>query len=308
MQGLRKEDIPALNLWDTIIDLLRPQPGGDFKPVHQSHFLKHHEPFEDIEQCTAKRAIFSKRTSLHIFGDHETAIKQIQKGRSPTTRHVSRADRVDLGRLYDRINLGPMVQIKYVNSTQQLADILTKASFTGDRWTQLTLLANVMTHTTFILCNLSVSSAVVNPLLSGMRKLTTESFTVRQAWNKKPVHCAAMIARRINDKIADMDYHAVPPPDHRAGWARRLWSARSSNQTFTRTATGGSSSSGRPDQWDPWITGERKVHLQANSDGENCIRKVTRAPSCRSGGQENAEIFWWFDNSRPQGPWCRARI
>ena len=62
-------------------------------------------------------------------------------------RHVSRTHRVDLDRLYDRMNLDPMTQIKYVNTTQQLADILTKGSRTRDRWTQLTLLVNIMTHT-----------------------------------------------------------------------------------------------------------------------------------------------------------------
>ena len=41
-------------------------------------------------------------------------------------RHVTRAHRVDLYRLYDRIKLDPMIQIKCVNTTQQVADMLTK--------------------------------------------------------------------------------------------------------------------------------------------------------------------------------------
>ena len=46
---------------------------------------------------------------------------------------------------------------------QQLADFLTKkGSFTGDRSKQLTLLVNIMTHTTFTQSKLSVSSEVVN--------------------------------------------------------------------------------------------------------------------------------------------------
>ena len=82
-------------------------------------------------------------------------------------RHVSRTHRVDLDGLHDRVtNLDPKTQTKHVNITQQLADILTKGSFTGDRWTQLTLQVNIMTHTTFTQINLSVSSAVVNPFIS----------------------------------------------------------------------------------------------------------------------------------------------
>ena len=77
-------------------------------------------------------------------------------------RNVSRTHRVDLDWLCDRIDLDPMMQVKCVNTTQQLADILAEGCFTGVRWTQLTLLANIMTHTTFTQSNFSVSSAVVN--------------------------------------------------------------------------------------------------------------------------------------------------
>ena len=41
-------------------------------------------------------------------------------------RHVSRAHRVALGRLFDGINLDRKIQIKYVDTKNQLADILTK--------------------------------------------------------------------------------------------------------------------------------------------------------------------------------------
>ena len=50
----------------------------------------------------------------------------IMKGRSPTMRHVSRTHRVAKGWLFDTINLDPKIQVKYVDTTIQLADILTK--------------------------------------------------------------------------------------------------------------------------------------------------------------------------------------
>ena len=40
-------------------------------------------------------------------------------------RHVSRTHRVALDWFFDRIKLDPQVQIKYVESKNQLADILT---------------------------------------------------------------------------------------------------------------------------------------------------------------------------------------
>ena len=66
----------------------------------------------------------------------------IIKGRSPTMRHVSRTLRVALDWLFDRINQGPKIQIKYVDSKHQLADILTNGNFTRDEWNNLLHLFN----------------------------------------------------------------------------------------------------------------------------------------------------------------------
>ena len=69
---------------------------------------------------------------LYIFEDNEAVIKMIIKGRSPTMRHVSRTHRVALDWLFDRVNLDPKIQIKYVDTKNQLGDILTKGYFTRD--------------------------------------------------------------------------------------------------------------------------------------------------------------------------------
>ena len=61
---------------------------------------------------------------LYVFEDNEVVIKMIIKGRSPTMRHVSRTHRVALGWLFDRYNLDPEIQIKYIDTKNQLADIL----------------------------------------------------------------------------------------------------------------------------------------------------------------------------------------
>ena len=62
---------------------------------------------------------------LYIFADNEAVIKMIIKGRSPTLRHVSRTHRVALVGLLDRINLDSQFQNKYIDTKNQLADILT---------------------------------------------------------------------------------------------------------------------------------------------------------------------------------------
>ena len=84
-----------------------------------------------------------------IFEDNEAVIKMIIKGRSPTMRHVSRTHRVALDRLFDRINLEPKIQIKYVDTKNQLADILTKGSFSRDEWNHLLCLFNIMCFSTY---------------------------------------------------------------------------------------------------------------------------------------------------------------
>ena len=84
-----------------------------------------------------------KRTMLYIFEDSEALIKTIMKGRRPTLRHVSRTHGVALDWLFDTINMDPKIQIRYVESKNQLADILTEGNFTCDEWNHLLCLVNI---------------------------------------------------------------------------------------------------------------------------------------------------------------------
>ena len=60
---------------------------------------------------------------LFVFDDNEVVIKMIRKGRSPTMRHVHR---VALDWLFDTVHLGHKIQIEYVDTKNQLADMSTK--------------------------------------------------------------------------------------------------------------------------------------------------------------------------------------
>ena len=84
-----------------------------------------------------------KKLLLYVFEDNEAVIKMIIKGRSPTMRHVSRTHRVALDWLFDRINLDSKIQIKYIDTKNQLADILTKGNFTRDESNHLLSLFNI---------------------------------------------------------------------------------------------------------------------------------------------------------------------
>ena len=98
---------------------------------------------QDIDSVPSNVQSASQEALLYVFDHNEAVIKIFMKGRSPTMRHVSRTHRVALDWLFDRINLDPKIQIKYINTKNQLADILTKGNFTRDEWNHLLCLFNI---------------------------------------------------------------------------------------------------------------------------------------------------------------------
>ena len=93
---------------------------------------------QDIDSVPSNIQSARQEALLYVFEDNEAVIKMIIKGRSPTMRHVSRrTHRVALDWLFDRIFLDPKIQIRYIDSKHQLADILTKGNFTCDEWNNL---------------------------------------------------------------------------------------------------------------------------------------------------------------------------
>ena len=110
-----------------------------------------------------------------MFEDNEAVIKMILGERSPTMRHVSRTYRVALDSLFDRINLDPKIQIKYIDTKNQLADILTKGNFTCDEWNHL-------------LCSFHISHFSSINSLEAMSKRTQEDASEERVTEKsKPM-------------------------------------------------------------------------------------------------------------------------
>ena len=147
--GLRLDGIPALDLWDLIVSVLgntiqtpeRPgRPVVKVKDQRSQGITNVLNPFD----CVPSNVQFSRQEAvLHVFEDNEAVIKMIIKERSPTMRHVSRTHRVALDWLFDRINLDPKIQIKYNDTKNQLADMLTKGNFTRDEWHHLLCLFGI---------------------------------------------------------------------------------------------------------------------------------------------------------------------
>ena len=125
--GLRMDEIPALDLWDLVIEVMHSssnQPEKSQENVQGN--LLHATPsrkqtknqvktpiqYNDLELCNVDCVSSNVKSSqldaiLYIFEDNEAVIKMMIKGRSPTMRHVSQTHRVALDWLSDSINLDP---------------------------------------------------------------------------------------------------------------------------------------------------------------------------------------------------------
>ena len=145
--GLRLDGLPALELWDLIVSVfgnishVSDRAGQPVNGKNKSH--NKIDVVHDIDLVPSNVQSASREALLYVFEDNEAVIKMIMKGRSPTMRHVSRTHRVALDWLFDRINLDPKIQIKYIDTKNQLADILTKGNFTRDEWNHLLTLFNI---------------------------------------------------------------------------------------------------------------------------------------------------------------------
>ena len=157
--GLRLDGLPALELWDLIVSVLgnvsrvsdgSGQPDSDVHKRHKPH--KKIDVMKDIDSVPSNVQFSHQEALLYVFEDNEAVIKMIIKGRSPTMRHVSRTHGIALDWLFDRINLDPKIQIKYIDTKNQLADMLTKGNFIRDEWNHLLCSFNI-SHFSSAVCS-----------------------------------------------------------------------------------------------------------------------------------------------------------
>ena len=177
--GLRLDGLPALELWDLIVSVLgncsrisdrtgKPVNGED--KHHKSHNKT--DVMQDIDSVPSNVQSARQEALLYVFEDNEVVIKMIIKGRSPTMTHVSRTHRVALDWLFDRINLDPKIQIKCIDTKNQLADILTKGNLTRDEWNHLLTLFDV-SHFNSTACTAAMAKRAQQE--SGEERVTAKS-------------------------------------------------------------------------------------------------------------------------------------
>ena len=188
--GLRLDGLPALELWDLIVSVLgnvSRVSDRSWKPVNDVHTRhksqKKIDVMEDIDSVPSNVQSARQEALLYVFEDNEAVSKMIIKGRSPTMRHVSRTHRVALDRLFDRINLDRQIQIKYIDTKNQLADILTKGNIRRDEWNHLLCLFNV-SHFSSTVCSAAMAKRIQQE--SGEERVTAKSRPMMNLTAKMP--------------------------------------------------------------------------------------------------------------------------
>ena len=206
---LRLDGLPALELWDLIVFVLgnisrvSDRSGKPERDDHKHHkSLKKIDVMKDIDVVPSNVQSARQEALLYVFEDSEAVIKMIIKGRSPTMRHVSRTHRVALNWLFDRINFDPQIQIKYIDTKNQLADILTKGNFTRDEWNHLLNLFNI-SHFSPTACNAAMAKRAqqgsgeerVTPQIATHDEYDREDAFGRVLFNFKPGDDLVWISR-----------------------------------------------------------------------------------------------------------------
>ena len=164
--GLRLDRLPALELWDLIVSVLgNVSRVSDRSGQLESDVHKRHKPhkkidvMKDIDYVPSNVQSSRQEALLYVFEDNEAVIKMIIKGRSPTMRLVSRTHRVALDWLFDRINLDSRIHMKYIDSKNQLGDILTEGIFPRDEWNHLLSLFKI-SHFSSIACVVAMAKRI----------------------------------------------------------------------------------------------------------------------------------------------------
>jgi hypothetical protein len=147
--GFRLEGIPTWGLWEIILNVMDPDPNWivpsqvDGKVVSSKGLAAYIQELLNVDFVSSNIPISNGRGKLVILEDNDACIKMCLKARSISMRHVPRVHRVDVDWLLEKILTDTGINIKYINTKAQIADIFTKGSFTEITWKVLCRLFQV---------------------------------------------------------------------------------------------------------------------------------------------------------------------
>ena len=218
---------------------------------------------ENIDSVPSNVQSSRQDALLYVFEDNEAVIKMTIKGRSLTMRHVSRTHRVALDWLFDRINLDSKIQIKYIDTKNQLADILTKGNFTRDDWNHLLCLFN-NSHFSSTDCSEVMSKRTQKE--SGEERVTAKSKPMMDLVSRYSVRDPNVLASNASESPVKTRHESQFPlssrteQHHRTG--RLVKDAYSSNYSEWNVDTNWSSQKWKSDELIEDRTGRPVVFAQ----------------------------------------------
>ena len=108
-------------------------------------------------------------------------------------RHGSRTRRVALDWLFDRINLDPKIQTEFIDTKNQLADMLTNGNFTRDEWNHLLNLFNISLFSSTV-CSAAMAKRIQQE--SGEERVTAKSRPMMNVVSRHPNVLASTASER----------------------------------------------------------------------------------------------------------------
>ena len=143
-QAIRTEGLQALAFWELVVELLGTQPKKVETPTAKLSTLEMNPYSERFDP--GKYFAYTQKpaatTTLIIAEDNEAVIKIVKKARSMALRHLPRTHRIDLQWLFE-VCSNPRIRMLYVNTKQQIADLMTKALNNPQTWEHLLDIAQI---------------------------------------------------------------------------------------------------------------------------------------------------------------------
>ena len=109
--------------------------------------------------CTRK---VGHTTVLIIAEDNEAVIKIIEEARSMALRHLPRTHRIDVHWLFE-VCANPQIRMLYVNTKQQIADLMTKSLNNPQTWEHLLDIAQIRAGITSQAGNFALPALLTAP-------------------------------------------------------------------------------------------------------------------------------------------------
>jgi hypothetical protein len=138
-QGIRTEGLQALAFWELVTELLGTAPTKPAETQTATPKAVEMNPYSELFN-PGKYFAYTRRpqsnTVLIIAEDNEAVIKIVKKARSMALRHLPRTHRIDVHWLFE-VCSNPRVRMLYVNTKQQVADLMTKSINNPTIWAHL---------------------------------------------------------------------------------------------------------------------------------------------------------------------------